>query len=64
MKQPIVIISGNIIDGVGIIGPFHDPSRATEWAAIHLKDEDWVTVNLLDPEDRTIDPVMSASPTF
>ena len=46
-----VILVGNIIDGISIVGSFDGSESANDWADINLKHEEWHVVRILDPKD-------------
>lgn len=46
-----VIITGNIIDGMTIWGPFDGPDAA-DWAHDEFPDQDWLQVALLSPDNK------------
>ena len=46
-----VIITGNIIDGMTIWGPFDGPDAA-DWAHNEFPDQDWLQVALLSPDNK------------
>ena len=54
----IVIISGDPISGVDVIGPFENFDIAIEYASDKLNDIPWWTTEVKDPNKKyTFDPV-------
>lgn len=51
-KKQCVILVGNVVDGMRIIGPFESESDdAMDYADQHLDDETWVVADIEAPED-------------
>ena len=45
-----VVILGDIVSGISIIGPFKTGDAAIDWANDNAGDEDWRVVPLESPE--------------
>ncbi len=48
--NPVVLIVGNVVDGVRLVGPFVDFEEATTWGET-FGDHEWNAVELASPED-------------
>jgi hypothetical protein len=44
-----IVISGNIVDGIKIYGPFNAADEAIDWAADVCDDETWFVSSLKKP---------------
>ena len=45
-----VLVIGNPVDGVRIVGPFPDPEDVDEYAETHERNEEWWMVTLELPD--------------
>ncbi len=45
-----ILLIGNVIDGLNIVGPFPDNEDAVIWAEGNVKNEEWITTKLHNPE--------------
>lgn len=45
-----VVIAGDVVDGIDIIGPFDDPDEASTWGA-DFSMGDWHVVKVLTPSE-------------
>ena len=45
-SSPLVLAVGNTGDGITLIGPFDESEDATDYAEMHLRNEDWVIMEL------------------
>ena len=50
-KEFHVLLTGNPIDGLDVIGPFPDVNTAIDWAADNITDADWWTTPLIPKQD-------------
>ena len=50
-KKTQLIISGNPIDGIQVIGMFQDGEEASEWAEKWLNGEGWWLIQLASPKE-------------
>ena len=50
-EKPCVLLVGNILDGIFIVGPFNGTNAATEHGQTYFKGQDWVISDLFPPEE-------------
>ena len=51
LDNPVIVILGNIVDGVNHIGPFDEWEDATNWAEAFSNGVQFVVTELSPPED-------------
>jgi hypothetical protein len=44
-----VIVTGNQMDGLNVLGPFDNPENAIEYGNKNIDDDTWWTSPLIDP---------------
>lgn len=49
--EPHVVLVGNPIDGMRLIGPFPDGTTAVDWASEHTDDDTWLSTALHTPDE-------------
>ena len=49
--RPSVILMGNVVDGISVIGVFEDIDEAVEWADENIERDDWVAATMILKEE-------------